>query len=79
MIPVVDVFLDEGAKVRQNLAAHAGRRVGRARFNLRRGHITTTFSYDDEYLRQPYAFALDPGLPLRSGPQHCEGLFGFLS
>ncbi len=76
MTPVVDVFLDEGAKARHNLAAHAGHRVGRARFNLRRGRITTTFSYDDEYLRQPYAFALDPGLPLRSGPQHCEGLFG---
>lgn len=54
----------------------AERMVGTARFSLRRGMVSTTFSYADSYLEDAAPYAIDPALPLRSGPQHCEGLLG---
>lgn len=35
--------------------------------NIRRGIETSTFTYDDAYVRRPDAFALSPDLPLVSG------------
>lgn len=67
MIPVLDVFMALGGR---------DARVGRCRFNLRRGRIGCTFSYDDAYLGSPEAFAIDPSLPLRNSTYYCDGLPG---
>jgi serine/threonine-protein kinase HipA len=50
--------------------------VGTARFTLRRGAVSTTFSYDEKYLQSQHAYALDPGLPLVLAPIHSAGLPG---
>lgn len=50
--------------------------VGRARFSLRRGMVSTTFSYDESYVARRDARPLDPGLPLSVAPIHCPGLPG---
>ncbi|MDO5043249.1 MAG: type II toxin-antitoxin system HipA family toxin [Slackia sp.] len=67
MIPVLDVFMTVGGEKVP---------VGRCRFNLRRGRIGCSFSYDDAYLASPKAFAIDPFLPLRNSVHHCDGLPG---
>lgn len=51
-------------------------KVGIARFSLRRGRVTTAFSYGDEWLGSTESFALDPSLPLVSGAHHTQGLPG---
>lgn len=40
------------------------RPVGEAYFNLRRGRLTSTFSYERDYLALPGAYAIDPTLSL---------------
>ncbi len=50
--------------------------VGTARFNLRRGRISTTFSYAIEYLSNPSAYPIDPAFPLRAQQYHADGLPG---
>lgn len=51
--------------------------VGTARFSLRRGAVSTTFSYDEGWLANGRtAFALDPALPLGVGPRHVAGIPG---
>ncbi len=67
MVPVLEVI--DGSSVGEPL-------VGVARFALRRGGISTTFTYDDRYLEASDAYAIDPSLPLRPGPQHCAELPG---
>lgn len=51
-------------------------KAGIARFSLRRGDISTTFTYADEWLESQEAFALDPTLPLAAGTHHVRGLPG---
>jgi hypothetical protein len=43
------------------------RLVGDAHFNLRRGRLTATFSYDREYLGLKGAYSIDPELRLMTG------------
>lgn len=68
MVPILDVYdSSSGDDVK----------VGTARFSLRHGTISTTFSYDEGYLTSasdPYM--IDPLFPLMSGAQHCPGLPG---
>jgi len=42
-------------------------RVGQLFTDFRRGRLTSTFSYDNEYLSHRHAYPIDPGLPLSSG------------
>jgi serine/threonine-protein kinase HipA len=67
MTPPVEVWL---YRAEQNLL------VGTAHFTIRRGHLTTVFSYADSYLQHPVAFALDPSLPLDAGGGTVSGLPG---
>ena len=69
MIPAIDVHLSTGSGGADTL-------VGRARFNLRHGSISTSFTYDESYLARPGALAIDPGMPLRSASSFCDGLPG---
>ena len=69
MIPSVDVYLSAGDDGLDVL-------VGRARFNLRRGRVSTAFSYDEKYLASDGAFATDPALPLQTSPLYVDGLPG---
>ncbi len=51
--------------------------VGRARFTLRHGAVSTMFSYDDAYLaRREHAYALGPMLPLGQRAIRLSGLPG---
>ncbi len=69
MVPTLFVYLDlDGSDLL----------VGSCRFSLRRGMISTTFSYDPSYLGHPLAFPIDPFLPLGSAPAHMEGIPGAL-
>ncbi|GAA2909032.1 phosphatidylinositol kinase [Actinoplanes cyaneus] len=43
------------------------RSAGAAYFNLRRGRLTATYSYDRDYLGLPGAYAVDPSLALMTG------------
>jgi hypothetical protein len=45
-------------------------RAGRMWSHRRAGHESASFTYDDSYLADPDAYALEPGLPLLGGPQH---------
>lgn len=66
MIDELLVFLDvEGEPIR----------VGHAWFTQRRG-MSTSFRYDDGYLRRPHAWPIDPSLPLLEGSHHSSGLPG---
>lgn len=67
MIPSVEVFTSLGGD---------DVRTGIARFSLRRGAISTTFTYDGDYLAHPYAYAIDPSMPLSARTHHAEGLPG---
>ena len=51
-------------------------RAGIARFNLRRGSISTTFTYDDEFLANSCSYAIDPHMPLSDKTHHIRGLPG---
>lgn len=68
MIPLLEVYdASSGSDVH----------VGTARFNLRRGQVSTTFAYCEPYLTLgSCAYAIDPALPLNVGPIHCDGLPG---
>ncbi len=66
MVPSVEVWLD----------GRDASPVGTARFNLRRGAVSTSFQYDPSYAASPDAFAMDPALPLGSGAFHAAGTFG---
>lgn len=67
MLAKLEVFLDDAEGLRQ---------AGTAHFALRRGTISTTFSYEAAYLKSPSSYAIDPALPLVQGSHHCEGLPG---
>ncbi|MET8151922.1 type II toxin-antitoxin system HipA family toxin [Actinoplanes sp. NPDC049668] len=41
--------------------------AGDAHFNLRRGRLTATFSYDRDFIALPGAYAIDPALRLATG------------
>jgi len=41
--------------------------AGEAHINVRRGRLTSTFSYDRAYLASPGAYAVDPAVPLATG------------
>ena len=74
MIPSVDVYLSAGESSEDVI-------VGRARFNLRRGRISTSFIYDERYLHASDAFSIDPQLPLQASACYTDGLrepFGIL-
>ncbi|MDR1824098.1 MAG: HipA N-terminal domain-containing protein [Bifidobacteriaceae bacterium] len=45
----------------------AARLAGRAYVTRRRGRLSTVFVYEDSYLANPRAYALDPELPLAAG------------
>ena len=68
MQPMADVYLGDDAVL-----------VGRARFVLRRGQVTTSFTYDEAYLARPDAFAIDPSLPLAGRVGFAAGLPGAFS
>lgn len=69
MVPVLEIF---------DSSTHENRRVGVARFTLRRGRISTTFSYDDAWLAAAKTdnsvYALDPSLPLMPGVLYSENI-----
>lgn len=67
MIPTIEVRLSNAA---------GDINVGTCRFNLKRGTISTLFTYDDAYLASPDAFAIDSALPLSSSRHHVDGLPG---
>lgn len=67
MVPLLEVY---------DCAAGADKLVGRARFTLRHGSVSTTFSYDEAYLASEGATPIDPTLPLAAGPIHGAGLPG---
>lgn len=68
MVPSLEVY---------DSSSGEDRLVGTARFSLRRGAVSTTFSYDEAWLtRDSAAFALDPALPLSVGPRHVAGIPG---
>lgn len=62
MVPILEIF---------DSSTHESRRVGIARFTLRKGRVSTTFSYDNAWLAAAEsdnsAYALDPALPLVPG------------
>ena len=79
MEPTVDIYLD-GEGVRGGVRGGAAHRlVGRARFALRRGQITTSFSYSDAFLASPDAFAIDPHMPITKAAHFFAGLPGALA
>ncbi|NIJ63084.1 serine/threonine-protein kinase HipA [Sphingomonas leidyi] len=49
--------------------------VGRLWARSKGNKETSSFEYTDRWRRHPYAFALDPLLPLTAGTFHTEGLF----
>lgn len=71
MTPVVDVYLSSGAM-------GCDRLIGRARFNFRRGRLSTSFAYDEGYMQADDAFSIDPSLPLSTGSGYVDGLPGAL-
>ncbi len=56
----------------------AGRTLpaGTAYVSVRRGRVSTTFTYDAAYLSNPAGYDLEPGLPRHSGQHYVEGLPG---
>ncbi len=70
MIPLLEV---------RDASFRDDRLVGTCRFSLRRGAISSTFSYADSWLADTAcSYAIDPALPLMPGPLHCFGLPGAL-
>ncbi len=56
----------------------AGRTLsaGTAYVSVRRGRVSTTFTYDAAYLSNPAGYDLEPGLLRRSGQHYVDGLPG---
>ena len=52
--------------------------VGHAFFSGHGNRLSTTFTYSEEWLSRPDAWALDPHHPLSSRTRNCAGLPGFL-
>lgn len=50
--------------------------AGTAFFHHGRGQVSTTFTYDTEYLKKRQAYDLDPALPLSPAPSTVSGLPG---
>ena len=50
--------------------------AGTAFFHHGRGQVSTTFTYDTEYLKKRQAYELDPALPLSPAPSTVTGLPG---
>lgn len=50
--------------------------VGTAFFHLGRGSVSTTFTYDQQYVASRGAYAFDPALPLSTAPSTVRGLPG---
>ena len=68
MVPSLEVF---------DSSSGENRPVGTARFSLRRGVVSTTFSYSDEWLAGgTSSYAIDPTLPLGPGPHHVQDMPG---
>lgn len=68
MIPLLEIH---------DVSSGEDRRVGTARFSLRRGAVSTTFFYSNEWLvGEALSYAIDPALRLIPGPQHIQGLPG---
>lgn len=61
MIPAVEVYVDQN---------NAPVLAGVARFALKRGQVSTTFSYADSYLERTDCFALEPLMPLAQRTHH---------
>lgn len=66
----VEVYLD---------TADGPRHVGSAYFHGQGGRLRTSFSYTQEWLGDPRAFALSPSASLQVSSFQAEGLPGFLS
>ena len=68
MVPLLEVY---------DASSGDNRLVGTARFSLRRGVVSTTFFYSNEWLvGGASSYAIDPALPLVPGPQHVQGMPG---
>lgn len=50
--------------------------AGTAYFQIRRGVVSTTFRYNDDYLARAGAYAIDPAMPLFQGNHQVAGLPG---
>lgn len=66
MIPLLHVYTQ--------LGSDPNAPVGRCHFELRRGRLSCSFSYESSYLMRPDAYAIDPSLPLRSSSHHVDGM-----
>ncbi len=73
MIPQLDIHLASNRPTENEDVL-----VGRCRFEVRRGRLSGSFTYDESYLSRPGAFALDPSLPLRSARHFFAQLPGAL-
>lgn len=69
MVPVIEIHAS---------GPSGDERIGSCRFNLRKGQLASSFSYDDAYLARADAYAIDPSLPLCKGTAFCTGLPGAL-
>lgn len=68
MVPFLEVY---------DASSGNDRRVGTARFSLRRGMVSTTFSYDESWLTTDAgSYAIDPAFPLQPALRHCSGIPG---
>lgn len=73
MEPIVDIYLDEEGNEDSAIP------VGTAHFSLRRGQITTSFTYGANFLSSPNAFAIDPAMPISRANHFFAGLPGALA
>ena len=73
MEPIVDIYLDEEGD------GNPPALVGTARFSLRRGQVTTSFTYSADFLASPGAFAIDPAMPISRASHFFAGLPGALA
>lgn len=67
MLPSLEVY---------DSSTEKNRHVGTARFTLRRGSLSTTFIYDDEWIKGADTYAIDPQFPLLAKSGHCAGIPG---
>lgn len=73
MIPRLDVYLAPACEGESQDIL-----VGQCRFEIRRGHLSGSFLYDESYLGRSGAFSLDPSLPLRATSHYFTQLPGAL-
>lgn len=60
----IDVYVDRAGSSVQ---------AGRLHTSLRRGRVSSMFTYDAQYLADPAGYALEPGLPLAGGAWPIQG------